>query len=292
MLKREEIQIRDPYILVHDGMYYLYGTTDKNCWSDKGTGFDSYKSKDLENWEGPFTAFKPSEDFWADRHFWAPEVYFYNGRFYMFASFKSPSHSRATQILVSNAPDGEFEPLTGSPITPEGWECLDGTMYIEDREPWMVFCREWTEVIDGEMYAVKLKKDLTGTDGEPILLFRSSQAPWTVGAKQNVNGKDCLAYVTDGPNLYKTKDGSLLMLWSCGGKKGYAIGLAKSSNGKINGEWTHLDKCLFEENGGHGMIFEALDGKKYVTLHKPNRTPNERPCFFEIKEANGTIELV
>ena len=70
MLKREKIQIRDPYILVHDGMYYLYGTTDKNCWSDKGTGFDSYKSKDLENWEGPFTAFKPSEDFWADRHFW------------------------------------------------------------------------------------------------------------------------------------------------------------------------------------------------------------------------------
>jgi hypothetical protein len=49
---------------------------------------------------------------------------------------------------------------------------------------------------------------------------------------------------------------------------------------------------LFEENGGHGMIFTALDGKKYVTLHSPNRTPNERPCFFEVEERNGTLELV
>ena len=58
----------------------------------------------------------------------------------------------------------------------------------------------------------------------------------------------------------------------------------------IEAEWQQ--GAADEENGGHGMIFEALDGKKYVTLHKPNRTPNERPCFFEIKEANRTIELV
>ncbi|MDO5396627.1 MAG: glycoside hydrolase family 43 protein [bacterium] len=291
MLKREEIQIRDPYVLVHDGMYYLYGTTDKNCWSDKGTGFDSYRSSDLENWEGPFTAFRPDKDFWGDRHFWAPEVYYYEGKFYMFASFKSAEHCRATQVLVSDAPDGEFRLHSEKPLTPEGWECLDGTLWIEDGEPWMVFCHEWIQVIDGEMWAVRLKKDLSGTIGDPVLLFKSSQAPWTVGAKQRVNGEDCLAYVTDGPNLYRTEDGGLLMLWSCGGKKGYAIGMAKSSNGRIDGDWTHLDKLLFEENGGHGMIFTALDGKKYVALHKPNKTPNERPCFFEVAERAGILEL-
>lgn len=292
MLKREEIQIRDPYILAHEGMYYLYGTTDKNCWSDKGTGFDSYKSSDLENWEGPFTAFRPDKDFWGDRNFWAPEVYFYEGKFYMFASFKNAERCRATQVLVSDTPDGEFKVYSEKPLTPENWECLDGTLWIEDGEPWMVFCHEWTQVVDGEMCAVRLKKDLSGTIGEPILLFKSSQAPWTKGAKQRVNGEDCLAYVTDGPNLYRTEDGGLLMLWSCGGEKGYAIGMAKSDNGRVDGKWTHLDKMLFEENGGHGMIFTAFDGKKYVTLHKPNKTPNERPCFFEVKEKDGILELV
>lgn len=292
MLKREEIQIRDPYILAHEGMYYLYGTTDKNCWSDKGTGFDSYKSSDLENWEGPFTAFRPDKDFWGDRNFWAPEVYFYEGKFYMFASFKNAERCRATQVLVSDTPDGEFKVYSEKPLTPENWECLDGTLWIEDGEPWMIFCHEWTQVVDGEMCAVRLKKDLSGTIGEPILLFKSSQAPWTKGAKQRVNGEDCLAYVTDGPNLYRTEDGGLLMLWSCGGEKGYAIGMAKSDNGRVDGKWTHLDKLLFEENGGHGMIFTAFDGKKYVTLHKPNKTPNERPCFFEVKEKDGILELV
>lgn len=292
MLKREEIQIRDPYILAHEGMYYLYGTTDKNCWSDKGSGFDSYKSSDLENWEGPFTAFRPDKDFWGDRNFWAPEVYFYEGKFYMFASFKNAERCRATQVLVSDTPDGEFKVYSEKPLTPESWECLDGTLWIEDGEPWMIFCHEWTQVVDGEMCAVRLKKNLSGTIGEPILLFKSSQAPWTKGSKQRVNGEDCLAYVTDGPNLYRTEDGGLLMLWSCGGEKGYAIGMAKSDNGRVDGKWTHLDKLLFEENGGHGMIFTAFDGKKYVTLHKPNKTPNERPCFFEVKEKDGILELV
>lgn len=291
MLKTNEIQIRDPYVLVHNGEYYLYGTTDKNCWSEHGEGFDSYKSRDLENWEGPFKAFRPDADFWGDRNFWAPEVYYYNGKFYIFASFKSANRCRASQVLVSTAPDGQFRPLTSEPITPEGWECLDATLYIEDGEPWMIFCREWTQVIDGEMYAVRLSRDLTHREGEPILLFRSSQAGWTVGSPQKVNGRECLAYVTDGPNMYKTSSGELLMLWSCGGKKGYAIGIAKSATGKVTGEWIHLDKLLFEENGGHGMIFKANDGKKYVALHKPNRTPNERLCLFEVKEKDGTLVL-
>lgn len=291
MLIRDEIQIRDPYILVHDGMYYLYGTTDKDCWAKTGTGFDSYKSSDLENWEGPFEAFRPDKDFWGDRNFWAPEVYYYDGRFYMFASFKSENAHRATQALVSDAPDGKFTVYSKKPLTPEGWECLDGTLYIEDGTPWMIFCREWTQVVDGEMYAVRLKKDLSAAEGEPIKLFSASEASWAVGSVNKYFGEEKRVYVTDGPNMYKTENGSLLMLWSSGGAKGYAIGIAKSDNGSITGKWSHCDRLLFEENGGHGMIFASLDGKKYVTLHKPNRTPNERPCFFEIKEDKDGIVL-
>ncbi len=287
MIKREDIQIRDPYILVHDGMYYLYGTTDKNCWSDSGTGFDSYRSKDLENWEGPFEAFRPDTDFWGDRNFWAPEVYYYKDKFYMFASFKNATAHRGTQVLVSDTPDGKFRVHSKNPVTPNDWECLDGTLYIEDGEPWMIFCREWTEVVDGEMYAVRLSEDLSEAVGEPKVLFFASQAPWTTGSVNTYFGRERCVYVTDGPNMYRNEKGELLMLWSSGGKKGYAIGLAKSDNGKITGKWTHLDEMLFEENGGHGMTFTALDGKKYVTLHSPNNTPMERPCFFEIEERNG-----
>ena len=40
-MKTEEIQIRDPFVFPEpkEGVYYLFGTTDKNCWSGSGEGF-------------------------------------------------------------------------------------------------------------------------------------------------------------------------------------------------------------------------------------------------------------
>ena len=30
------------------------------------------------------------------------------------------------------------------------------------------------------------------------------------------------------------------------------------------------------ENGGHGMIFEDLQGRTFLSIHSPNQTPLER----------------
>ncbi|MDK2992729.1 MAG: arabinan endo,5-alpha-L-arabinosidase [Clostridiales bacterium] len=79
-MKRKEIYIRDPFIVpVYDEQkYYMFGTTDANCWNDeKATGFDYYTTTDLESFEGPFEAFRPPKDFGWDRNFWAPEVHYY-----------------------------------------------------------------------------------------------------------------------------------------------------------------------------------------------------------------------
>ncbi len=49
-MKREDINIRDPYVLVDEGKYYLYGTRSETCWGE-AFGFDCYVSDDLENFE-------------------------------------------------------------------------------------------------------------------------------------------------------------------------------------------------------------------------------------------------
>lgn len=293
-MKREDIQIRDPFILADDATktYYLYGTTDKNCWGDTAHGFDCYKSHDLENWEGPSEAFVPPTGFWATKHFWAPEVYAYNGKYYMFASFKADGVCRGTQILSADNPQGPFVPVSDKPVTPADWECLDGTLYIDnDGEPWIIFCHEWTQAVDGEMIAMRLTHDFSSTIGERIKLFNASSAPWTTGSVHNMDGEEKRVYVTDGPFIYKTKDSQLLMIWSSGSKNGYAVGTARSVSGKIDGEWIHDEQLLFDGNGGHGMIFKTFDGKMFITLHSPNKTPNERPCFFELEELDGKLCL-
>ena len=45
----------------------------------------------------------------------------------MIVFFKSDSACRASQILVSDTPDGKFTPLAEKPSTSEDWECLDGS---------------------------------------------------------------------------------------------------------------------------------------------------------------------
>src|SRR5690606_17118916 len=86
-----DIQIRDPFVLTlpGHGASFLFGSTDPDIWRAPATGFDCYRSTDLENWDGPIAAFRPPAGFWSDRNFWAPEVHESGGRFYMFATFKA-----------------------------------------------------------------------------------------------------------------------------------------------------------------------------------------------------------
>ena len=81
-MKLKEINLRDPFVLPEDGKYYLYGSRGSSDF-DKMLGFDVYVSNDLENWSNPTEVFSASEDFWATKCFWAPEVHKYQGKYYM-----------------------------------------------------------------------------------------------------------------------------------------------------------------------------------------------------------------
>lgn len=277
-----DINIRDPFVLKEDGKYYLYGTRGETAWT-KAEGLDVYVSDDLENWSGPHECFSVPENFWGEKEIWAPEVHKYNGSYYMFASFYSDKRSRATQILKSDTPMGPFLPFTDDAITPVGWTCLDGTFYVDKNgDPYIVFCREWVQVTDGEIHAMKLTKDLTAAAGEPKLLFSASQPEWADKTRN--------MFVTDGPFLYRTSEGRLLMIWSTFTPSGYVQAIAYSDNGEIDGNWLH-EKPMFDKDGGHGMIFEDYNGQKHLILHSPNENPLERPVLFDIVEKDGTLKL-
>lgn len=278
----KDINIRDPFVLPYGGKYYLYGTRGKTTWT-VATGLDVYVSEDLENWSEAHECFSIPEGFWANKEIWAPEVYFYNGSFYMFVSLRSDGRLRGTQILRSDSPMGPFLPFTDDAITPAHWQCLDGTFYIDKNgDPYIVFCREWVQVGDGEIHAMKLTKDLSAAAGEPIFLFKASEPQWADKSRET--------FVTDGPFMYRTECGKLCMIWSSSAKTGYVQAIAVSDNGEIDGNWSH-EELLFEKDGGHGMIFEDYNGKKHLILHAPNETYKERPVLFDITEENGNLRI-
>lgn len=290
MLETADIHIRDPFVLpvAAEKRYYLYGTTGPQTWTVSASGFDYYTSADMHTWAGPFPAFRPPAGFWADRNFWAPEAHVYRGRCYLFASFKAEGVCRGTQILAADGPQGPFRPVSDGPVTPRDWECLDGTLFVDAAgHPWMVFCHEWVQVGDGELCAVRLSDDLTSALGPPHLLFCASEAPWA----HEIDSKGRKGYVTDGPWLHRLASGGLIMLWSGFGAEGYTVGVARSTSGDILGPWEQLPEPLYARDGGHCMVFRALDGQLWLTFHHPNRSPDERPQFVPLRETESSVAL-
>lgn len=276
-------KLRDPFVLAENGKYYVYGTGWKCAVSSRG------KLDGLWSVYGGIVTV-PTD---AVKDMWAPEVYKYNGEYYMFTTYYSAKTGhRGCSVFKSAHPNGLFVEISDGHVTPSDWDAIDGTLYIDtDGTPWMVFVHEWTSMKDGvgSMAAAKMSADLTHFVSEPIELFRATDAKWSRSG------------VTDGCFMRLCENGELIMLWSTFDKYGYCIGVARSDNGRLDGNWTHDDAPLYTKgsdgqyDGGHCMLFTSLEGQLYLCMHSPNNSSqgrSETPVFIPVKEENGRIILL
>ena len=168
------IHIRDPYILpvAGDSTYYLFGTNQADVLY-RSKGFYCYASRDLKEWTGPYPAFVPDEGFWGGNNFWAAECHAYRDKYYLFATIRGKADSLlGTAIFEADTPRGPYREHSKGRVTPEDWNSLDGTLHVDRQgRPWMVFCHEWTQIGNGTVEAVRLKKDLSGPAGKKGSIF-------------------------------------------------------------------------------------------------------------------------
>ena len=289
MFENSALAIRDCFIVPYtpEKRYYLFSTSVPEVWQAGPSGFDVYIGNDLSHWEGPLPAFRPPPNFWANRHFWAPEVHLYQGRYHLFASFGAEGAHHGTQIMIADHPGGPYQIHSPGTVTPRDWECLDGSLFVEaDGQPWMAFVHEWSQLRDGAICATRLSADLTRAEGEPVVLFHASDAPFVKTLPKPDH------YVTDGPFVYRATNGELLMLWSSFKRRTYVQLVARSLSGHITGPWRQDDELLYEDNGGHGMLFHTFEGQLMLALHRPNRRPLERPLFLPVREVAGRLAVV
>jgi beta-xylosidase len=164
----------DPFVLQHAGNYYLFGTTSSN------TGFQYYTSKDLVHWEHSGWAYQKSENSWADANFWAPEVKFYRGKFYMTYSGRVRGSNPArmlTALAVSDKPEGPYRDLY-APWFDAGYSAIDGHIFVDsDGTPYLYFSRNGSQegYSYGVNYGVALARDLSKPLGEPVKLTEADQ---------------------------------------------------------------------------------------------------------------------
>lgn len=282
-MKKEEINIRDPFVVYENGKYYLYGTR-ANSFGSNTSGFDVYVSEDLKEWSDPAECFDSGECGLNTGVNWAPEVHKYKGKYYMFATFTQENGLRGTYSLCSDSLMGPFVPHSKGALTPNDWECLDGTLYVDEAGiPYLIFCHEHTQILDGTVCYARLNESLDALDGEVTVLFCASSYEMVTPIQKN-------HFVTDGPFTYRSKTGELFMIWSSFVKGKYAEFVLKFKDGKLGTEFEHMQPLL-DNDGGHGMIFS--DGKNtYFTYHTPNKSLSERPEFCLIEDNGDSIRMM
>jgi alpha-N-arabinofuranosidase len=292
----------DPFIWRDDAakVYRLYSLSGSN--DPDGPGVVMRTSADLKEWSRPTCVLRVPDELNC-RSVWAPEMHPWKGAYYIFgtictklyetncvspmaeagwAAFGDKLKKRlSTWVFKAENPEGPFRAHNQGPIPPADWATLDGTLFVEDGKPYMVFCHEWTQLRNGTVDAVEMTDDLCAPKGEPFTLFKGSDA-WGENAADHLR----TVYVTDGPFLYRSKTGELLMLWSSA-RNGYLQLVARSETGRLAGPWKKHD-VIYSADGGHGMIFKTFDGHLALALHSPNTPGTEKRLRIHELEDLGT----
>jgi hypothetical protein len=294
----DSIVMSDPFILADKktNMYYM-----------TGTGGQLWKSKDLKLWDGPYSVAQTDSTSWMGPKpmIWAAEIHHYKNKYYYFATFTNRDvkidtvrgnviERRASHVLVSDTPGGPYVPMKDETYLPADKPTLDGTFWIDkDGKPYMVYCYEWLQAIDGTIEKVALKPDLSGSTGEGKLLFKASASPWS--KEKDESGREVPHRVTDGPFVFRTGTGRLGMIWTSWVYDVYTQGVAYSKSGTLDGPWVQEKQPITPPNFGHGMLFTALNGKLLMCLHSHKEEANGRyyrvPHFFEVDITGDKIVI-
>ncbi|KQS51875.1 MULTISPECIES: glycoside hydrolase family 43 protein [unclassified Sphingomonas] len=299
-LRMPDMPLHDPWIVADRATrtYHLYTRNEPRMSGDPRIGIMAYTSRNLRDWSRPRIVSVIPPGGWANDGAWAPEVHRWRGRWYLFATYHNESaalkvqgvrklHRRGTTLAVADSLDGPFVSVRNAePVVDRETMTLDGTLYVDPaKRPWMIYAHEWVQTGDGTIEAVPLN-DRLAASGPPRVLFHASAAPWADGKPQ---AEGDVIRVTDGPELFRTRTGRLLMLWSSYDRTGYVQGLARSRSETLGGPWEQL-KPLVRRDSGHGMLFRRFDGTLMMVLHRPFK--NARGKLYVMRDTGDRVAIV
>lgn len=232
----------DPYVLYDDGMYYLYATT------DSPSGFRVSSSADLVSWTDlGFCARKG--DIFGNDWFWAPEVYKYNGKYYLLHS--TDEH---LALAVSDSPAGPFVKTKDGYLIED--KCIDGHLLFDDDGTVYLYMAYWGESGE-EIWGCRMNSDLSGIDRGTLTRLTSCR-------------KD-ESRVNEGPYMLK-HNGKYYLTYSVNGytSQNYSVRLAVGDSplGKYEPKGTILEKSGPIVGTGHHSFAVSPDGTElFIVYH-------------------------
>ncbi len=263
------VTFADPFILLHEGTYYAYGTHADH-------GIACAVSTDLMQWRMAGNASEGlalhMNDAYGEKWFWAPEVYRHKGKFYML--YTGDVHAC---IAVSDSPLGPFVQQEKRPYFLDE-TTLDNTLCFDaEGTPYMFYVR----TNDGNnIWSVQLTDDLLAAKEETMRYCLRADKPW-----ERVRAK-----VVEGPFVLRCND-KYLLTYSANDYQSPMYGVGFATSNSLGGLWKKHDKnpVLQRRNGlvglGHHSFFRDRDGRLRIVFHAHASEQAVHPRFMVISEA-------
>ena len=267
----------DPFVLLHEGVYYLYSTNSPD-------GFRVFESTDMSTWIDKGYCLH-AQDVMGDKWFWAPEVMEKDGKFYMV--YVANEH---LGIAVADSPLGPFTQKEKRWLNEINE--IDGHFFVDDDgEVYLYFVR----FDDGNViWCAKMNEDLLSYDESTAKFLFRAEDEWEL--------IDCS--VVEGPFVLKHK-GKYYLTYSANHTRceDYALGCAVSDHPMGPFKKVDYNPILKKNeafNGtGHHSFTTSKDKKELVCIYHarpfrdtscPRQTCIDRAEFVE--DLNGGDDIL
>ena len=250
----------DPFVMRYNGMYYLYCST-----KDGSVGIKCWSSPDLVNWT--YEGFCANDK--LTRGAYAPEVYYYNGYFYMYTSPAGNGH----YVLRSTSPTKGFQV-----VTPNMGMSIDGSVFVDNDGTWYFY-----SAAHGAMQVYDMAKPTQMRNGRSVPAI-SVNGGWTEGG---------MAVYHDG-YYYMTYTGNHVLSPS------YRIlyGVSDKSPVSFDGAQDHNPLLISTEEAvfgiGHSSTVKGPDLDSYYIVYHSlvNTVPNRSMSIDRIWFNGNRMEVL
>ena len=164
------LNLADPTVFYYEGTYYLYGTVEENA----DEGFEVYTSKDMKSWKGPLGVSEgfalKQEDVYGTKGFWAPQVFYQQGVFYM-----AYTANENIAIAQSKSPLGPFTQQVKEPL-PAPVKQIDPFVFVDDDGKKYLY---HVRLQNGNrIFVAEMKDDYSGIKEETLQEVIAAKEPW------------------------------------------------------------------------------------------------------------------
>ena len=267
----------DPFVFKQDTNYYYLHTL--------GNRIQIWKTSKMSRLKDvtPMTVFTPPANGGNSRDIWAPELFFLNGKWYIYYTGSDGNDRTHRMWVLENESD---DPTQGTWVDkgqlmtrPTDLWSIDGTILQQDTTLYMIwsgrpFAAGPTDLTQN-LYISKMSNAFTLTG--PTVLISSPQNEWERRGFP----------VNEGPEILHNPAGRVQLIYSgsyCGDDR-YSLGLITLKEGgdpMIPANWTKSANPVFTGlasanayGAGHNGFFKSRDGKEDWIIYHANSSAGE-----------------